>query len=175
MKELRFVPPHQTSPPLTLNEAQVSIVLAAVSGGMLEIGENLILLSTEPARLALLKNADLLQMVRLERAAIPIDLMSYSPQDGQPREFLLHEDRRQTMLAVFNWTDRPRSHKFSFAHLGLPPGGRVQGFRCLEPRRLRGLKRRRSSTSGPGSALGAFNQDYRHLHSSASPRVRPQI
>ncbi len=120
----------QKAPP-TFDEAQVSIVLAALSGGMFEIGDNLILLATEPARLALLKNADLLQMVHLGRAATPIDLMSYRPQDEQPSVFLLHENKRQTMLAVFNWTDQPRSHKFSLASLNLPAGGAYKAFDAL--------------------------------------------
>jgi alpha-galactosidase len=119
-KEVR---PHQKTPPLTLNEAEVSIVQAALSGGMYEIGDNLPLLASEPARLALLKNADLLHIVHLRRAATPIDLMSYSPQDGQPSELLLREDKRQTMLAVFNWTDQPRSHELSLSALGLTAAG----------------------------------------------------
>jgi alpha-galactosidase len=115
-KEVR---PHQKTPPLTLDEAEVSIVQAALSGGMYEIGDNLPLLASETPRLALLKNADLLQIVHLERTATPIDLMNYSPQDGQPSEFLLREDKRHTMLAVFNWTDHPCSHKFRLSTLGL--------------------------------------------------------
>jgi hypothetical protein len=125
------VPPHPKTPPLSLNEAQVSIVLAALSGGMFEIGDNLVLLSKEAARLALLKNAALLQMVRLGRAATPIDLMSYRPQDEQPSVFLLHENTRQTMLAVFNWTEQRRSHEFTLADLGLTAGGSYQAFDAL--------------------------------------------
>ncbi len=118
-------------PPLTVNEAQVSIVLAALSGGMYEIGDNLALFASEPARLALLKNADLLQMVHLGKAATPSDLMSYSPEDEQPSEFLLHENKRQTMLAVFNWTEKARSHQFSLSALGLPAGGSFKAFDAL--------------------------------------------
>lgn len=123
--------PHQVSAPLTLNEAQASIVLAALSGGMFEIGDNLPLLGTQPARLALLKNTGLLEIVRLERAATPVDLMSYSSQDGQPSIFLLRETNRQTMLAVFNWTDQPRSHQLSLADLGLPATGAYKAIDSL--------------------------------------------
>ncbi len=118
--------------PLTQNEAEVSIVLAALSGGMYEIGDNLALFASEPDRLSLLKNADLLQMVRLSRAATPIDLMTYSPLDEQPSEFLLHENKHQAMLAVFNWTDGPRSHQLNLADLSLPRGDSYKAFDALE-------------------------------------------
>ncbi len=108
--------------PLTLNEAQVSIALSAVSGGMYEIGDDLPTLGADPDRVALLKNPDLLQMARLGRAAIPLDLLAYRPEDEQPSVFLLREDARQSMLAVFNWTEQPRSHGFSLVELGFVPG-----------------------------------------------------
>jgi alpha-galactosidase len=106
--------------PLTLNEAQVSIALAAVSGGMFEIGDDLPTLGGDPERLALVKNPDLLAMVKLGRAALPLDLLTYSDKDGQPSAFLLREDQRQSILAVFNWTEHSRSHTFSFSDLKLP-------------------------------------------------------
>ena len=107
---------------LTLNEAQVSIVLAAVSGGMFEIGDDLPTLGSSPERLALVENRDLLQMARLGRAAVPLDLLSYREEDEQPSILFLREDARQAMLAVFNWTEQPRSHGLSLADLGLPAG-----------------------------------------------------
>ena len=108
--------------PATLNEAQVSIALAAVSGGMFEIGDDLPTLGSDPERLALVKNPDLLAMVKLGRAAVPLDLMTYTDKDEQPSVFLLREDRHQSMLAVFNWTERPSSHSFTLSDLNLPPG-----------------------------------------------------
>jgi alpha-galactosidase len=99
--------------PLTLNEAQVSIALAAVSGGMYEVGDDLPTLGDDADRVALLTNADLLTMAKMGRAALPVDLLTYLPEDEQPSVFLLHEDARQSILAVFNWTDKPRSHRFS--------------------------------------------------------------
>ena len=77
--------------PLTLNEAQVSIALAAVSGGMFEIGDDLPTLGSDPERLALVKNPDLLAMVKLGQAAVPLDLMTYTDKDEQPSVFLLRE------------------------------------------------------------------------------------
>lgn len=121
--------------PLTLQEAQMSIVLAAVSGGMYEIGDDLPTLAADPPRLALLENQELLQMVKLEQAAVPIDLMTYRTEDEQPSVFLLHEDRRQTMLVVFNWTEQPRSHAFSLADLNLPAGGSVEAYDVLDHNR----------------------------------------
>jgi alpha-galactosidase len=108
--------------PLTLNEAQVSIALAAVSGGMFEIGDDLPILGSDSDRVALIKNSDLLAMAKLGRAALPLDLLTYTDKDEQPSAFLLHEDRRQSILAVFNWTEQPSSHTFSLSDLKLPAG-----------------------------------------------------
>jgi alpha-galactosidase len=108
--------------PLTLNEAQVSIALAAVSGGMFEIGDDLPTLGSDPERVALVKNPDLLAMAKLGRAALPLDLLTYADKDEQPTAFLLREDQRQSILAVFNWTEQPRSRTFTFSDLKLPAG-----------------------------------------------------
>ena len=48
---------HESSKPATLDEAEVSISLAAVSGGMFEIGDNLPSLTKEPERLALIEES----------------------------------------------------------------------------------------------------------------------
>lgn len=104
---------------LSLDEAKVSIALAAVSGGMFEIGDDLPTLGAAPDRLELLLNADLLDMVHLSRASVPEDLMSYAPEDRQPSVFFLHEDATQSMLTVFNWTDQPRTRTIDLAALGL--------------------------------------------------------
>jgi alpha-galactosidase len=108
--------------PATLNEAQVSIALAAVSGGMFEIGDDLPTLGSDPERVALVKNSDLLAMVKLGHAALPLDLLTYKSQDEQPSIFLLREDQRQSILAVFNWTERPSSHTFTLSDLNLTAG-----------------------------------------------------
>ncbi len=118
--------------PLTLEEAQVSIVLAALAGGMYEIGDDLPTLGADPDRVALAENGDLLDMVRCRRAALPLDLMSYRPQDEQPSVFLLRENQHQTMLAVFNWTKEPRSHIFASADLGLHSGRAYQACDVLD-------------------------------------------
>jgi hypothetical protein len=106
---------------LSLAEAQVAIALAAVSGGMLEIGDDLPTLFQEPDRLALLKNRDLLDMTRYGHAAKPLDLMTYAPEDEMPSVFLLRESNRQSILAVFNWTEKEREHNFSLSDLFSSP------------------------------------------------------
>lgn len=102
---------------LTLDEAQVAIALAAVSGGMYEVGDDLPTLFLDADRMDLLKNADLLNMARYGHAAKPLDLMSYAPEDEMPSVFLLRESKRQSILAVFNWTEKEREHRFSLADL----------------------------------------------------------
>ena len=127
------VQPDQKSLPLTTSEAQMSIVLAAMSGGMYEIGDDLGLLAREPARLKLLENADLLHIVQLGRAAVPVDLMNYSPQDEQPSVFMLREENGKAILAVFNWTSHARSHRLSFSEMGLNADRSYQAFDLLTP------------------------------------------
>lgn len=105
--------------PLTLNEAEVSIALATIAGGTFEIGDDLPCLGADQERLALVTNKDLLRMVRLQRASVPLDLMSYSEEDKQPSIFLLHEDQRTSILTVFNWTEGERVHAFPLKELGL--------------------------------------------------------
>ncbi|AXC09783.1 Alpha-galactosidase [Acidisarcina polymorpha] len=114
---------HESTKPATLDEAEVSISLAAVSGGMFEIGDNLTSLTKDPVRLALIENPDLIQMIRLGKASVPIDLMTYAVEDEQPSIFLLKEDRRQSMLTVFDWTDKQRAHSIDLSAIGLPAAG----------------------------------------------------
>ena len=122
---------HQSKSGLTLNEAEVSIALSAVSGGMFEIGDDLPSLAADPERLALVENPDLVQIARLGRAAIPLDLMTYDPADEQPSVFFLHEDPRLAILTVFNWTEASRSHSFQLADLNIPSGDAVEAFDVL--------------------------------------------
>jgi hypothetical protein len=114
---------HNSTKPLTQDEAEVSIALAAVSGGMYEIGDDLPTLGSEPDRLALVQNQDLIDMVRLGKSSTPLDLMSYLPEDRQPSIFLLKESSRQNILTIFNWTEKARSHSVTLASLGLDASG----------------------------------------------------
>ena len=104
----------------SLATAQVSIALSAIAGGMYEIGDDLLVLNSEKDRLALVENRDLLNMAKAGRASTPVDLMTYDPEDGQPSLFLLRQTPRQSILTVFNWTDKPRSRSLSLIDLGLP-------------------------------------------------------
>jgi len=126
---------HEGAEPLTLDEAEVSIALAAVSGGMLEIGDNLPSLEGSPQRVALIENSDLIDMVRLGKAAVPQDLMSYADSDRQPSIFFLRESPRQSILAVFNWTEHATRHVISLASLGLSPAGDFRISDVLRPQR----------------------------------------
>ena len=119
--------------PLTLDEAKVSIALAAIAGGMYEIGDDLPTLGRDADRLALVKNQDLLNMTRLGHSSRPLDLMSYSPADEMPSLFLLRESKRQSIVTVFNWTEKPTQHKLDFeTALSLPVLGHNQVFDVFE-------------------------------------------
>ncbi|MGA8214738.1 MAG: PKD domain-containing protein [Candidatus Sulfotelmatobacter sp.] len=107
---------------ITLGAAEASIALSAVSGGMYEIGDDMLVLGSEKDRLALVENRDLLNMPKVGRASTPVDLMTYEPEDAQPSIFILREDQRQAILTVFNWTNTVRSHTLKLADLGLPAG-----------------------------------------------------
>jgi alpha-galactosidase len=119
--------------PLTLNEAQVSIALAAVSGGLFEIGDDLTTLGADPDRMALAKNRDLIHMTQLGRASVPLDLMSYAPEDEQPSIFLLKEDNRTSILTIFDWTEKPRTHTFNMPDFGLSSSHSYQITNILDP------------------------------------------
>src|ERR1039457_2401697 len=103
----------------SLATAQTSIALSAVAGGMYEIGDDLLVLDSEKDRLALVENRDFLNRAKAGRASTPVDLMTYDPEDGQPSIFLLRQSPRQSMLTIFNWTDRPRSRSLSLKELGV--------------------------------------------------------
>lgn len=124
---------HGGKHPLSLDEAKVSIALAAIAGGMYEIGDDLPILGADADRLALVKNEDLLNMSRLGGASRPLDLMSYAPEDEMPSTFLLQESKRVAMLTVFNWTEKPRERKLDLAgDLGLRSGGHNQVIDVLD-------------------------------------------
>ncbi len=107
---------------ISLGAAEASIALSAVSGGMYEIGDDMLILGSEKDRLALVENRELLNMAKVGRASMPVDLMTYEPEDAQPSIFILREDQRQAILTVFNWTNTARSHTLRLADLGLPAG-----------------------------------------------------
>jgi len=107
---------------ISLSAAEASIALSAVSGGMYEIGDDMLVLGSEKDRLALVENRELLNMAKVGPASTPLDLMTYQPEDEQPSIFFLREDQRQAILTVFNWTNTAHSHTLTLADLGLPAG-----------------------------------------------------
>jgi len=117
---------HTARKPISMDDAEVSIALAAVSGGMFELGDDLPLLSVQRERRALVENAGLLQMAKLGRVSLPLDLMTYRAEDEIPSVFFLKEDERLSMLTLFNWTEGARTHTFTLADLGLPEGDTYQ-------------------------------------------------
>ena len=114
---------HEGKAPLTLDEAKVAISLAAVTGGMFEIGDNLPSLQDAPNRVALLQNRDLINMVKLGNASVPLDLMTYPEDEIHPSVFFLKESKRQKILTVFNWTEKRRTKTITLSDLGLDAKG----------------------------------------------------
>jgi len=119
--------------PVSLTGAQASIALSAVSGGMYEIGDDLLTLGSEKDRLALVENPDLLNIPKIGRASKPLDLMSYDPEDEQPSIFFLQESPRQAILTVFNWTKTSQSHMLKLTDLGLPAEHTFTAVDVLDP------------------------------------------
>jgi hypothetical protein len=124
----------------SLETAQTSIALSAIAGGMYEIGDDLLVLSSEKDRLALVENRDLLNMAKAGRASTPVDLMTYEPEDGQPSVFLLRQSPRQSILTVFNWTDKPRTRSLNLRDLGIPVTSTMVATRVLDSNAVFGLE-----------------------------------
>ncbi len=120
---------------MTLDEARASIAMAALSGGMYEIGDDLPSLGGDRERLLLVENYDLLNMARLSRAARPMDLMSFLPEDEQPSIFVLEESRHYSVVAVFNWTNQPRTHHLRLKDLGIEMRGPVTAYDVFDQTR----------------------------------------
>jgi alpha-galactosidase len=127
---------HESKKPATLDEARVSIALAAVSGGMFEIGDALPSLSKAPERLALIQNQELIRMIRLGRASLPLDLMNFSVEDEQPSIFFLKENDRQSILTIFNWTNKEKDRSIDLTTAGLPATGQYQVTDVLDNHKI---------------------------------------
>jgi alpha-galactosidase len=110
---------HGGAKSLTLDEAKVSIALSAVSGGLYEDGDDLPTLGESADRMALVENRDLLDVARLGRASIPLDLMSYAAADLQPSIFFLKQTSHQSIVTIFNWSEKSSRHALTRALLGL--------------------------------------------------------
>jgi hypothetical protein len=95
--------------------------------------------------------------------------MDYLPEDEQPSIFYLHEDPRQSILTVFNWTDKPRTHTLHLADFGFP----VHGAKVLDV-----LTDGRVPLGGDGT-LGveqpAHSVRVFKLQSAAAPPLHPTV
>jgi len=109
------------SPQLTPDEARVMITIAALSGGVFMLSDDL---ETLPAdRLALLRNANVLGLVG-GPAAEPVHLFSAPEREAQdhwfasPQElpplWVRSEADGSKIVAVYNWTDSTRPYRLHF-------------------------------------------------------------
>jgi alpha-galactosidase len=109
------------APQLTPDEARVMITIAALSGGVFMLGDDLETLP--PDRLALLRNANVLGLVG-GPAAEPVHLFSApereasdhwfaSPQELPPL-WVRPDGDGSTIVAIYNWTDSERPYRLHF-------------------------------------------------------------
>jgi alpha-galactosidase len=161
---------HEGKNAATLDEARVSISLAAVSGGMFEIGDDLPSLSRDPERLALIENPDLVNMIRLGKASRPLDLMTYSAEDGQPSIFFLKEDPRQSILTVFNWSDKQTDHSIDLASAGLAANGQYAVTDVLDAKDVPTLNGNTLVLHQPGHSVRVMK-----IIDTQVPAARPEV
>lgn len=164
---------HGNRVPLTVEEAEASIALSALSGGMFEIGDDLPTLGRSPERLSLVRNQDLIDMVQLGRAAVPVDLMSYRTEDEQPSIFLLKEDRRKSILAVFNWTDHVSSHTISAEQMDIQAGARYSATDVFRGTQL-AIENNRLSISQPQHSVRLIKVELPGI-SVAAPQIEARM
>jgi hypothetical protein len=110
------------APQLTPDEARVMITVAALSGGVFMLSDDLETLPAE--RLALLRNANVLGLVG-GPAAEPVHLFSAPEREAQdhwfasPQElpplWVRPEADGSTIVAVYNWTDSARPYRLAFS------------------------------------------------------------
>jgi alpha-galactosidase len=109
------------APQLTEDEARVMITIAALSGGLYMLSDDLETLPAE--RLALLRNPNVLQLVG-GQAGEPVHLFSAPEREAQDHWFSLPAElpplwvRREpgggAVVAIYNWSDQPRPYRLSF-------------------------------------------------------------
>src|SRR6202521_2278769 len=109
------------APQLTPDEARVMITVAALSGGVFMLSDDLETLPAE--RLALLRNANVLGLVG-GPAAEPVHLFSAPEREAQdhwfasPQElpplWIRPDTDGSTIVAVYNWSDAARPYRLHF-------------------------------------------------------------
>ena len=129
------------SPQLTPDEARLMITIAALSGGVYMLGDDL---ETLPAdRLALLRNPNILDLVG-GPAAEPVHLFSAPEREAQDHWFASPQElpplwvRREpdggAIVAVYNWSDTARSYRLRFTEAA-GSGGAFSVVDLWSPRR----------------------------------------
>jgi alpha-galactosidase len=163
------------SPQLTLDEAQVMITIAALSGGIFMLSDDLETLPAE--RLALLRNPNLLGLVG-GLAAEPVHLFTAPEREAQdhwfasPQElpplWVRKEADGRIIVAIYNWSDSVRPYRLHFSEVtdgggtfavadlwSARRGGRALGVKTdtmrltLPPHSVRLLKMEPAARSGP--------------------------
>src|SRR5205823_7852854 len=110
------------APQLTPDEARLMITIAALSGGIFMLGDDL---ETLPAdRLALLRNPNVLGLVG-GPAAEPVHLFSAPEREAQDHWFAFPQElpplwvRRDAdggaVVAIYNWSDSARPYRLHFS------------------------------------------------------------
>jgi len=163
------------APQLTPDEARVMITVAALSGGIFMLSDDLETLPAE--RLALLRNPNVLGLVG-GPAAEPIHLFSAPEREAHDHWFAFPQElpplwvRRETdgsaVVAVYNWSDSARPYRLHFSEVteasgafavtdlwSSRRGGRALGVKTgalrltLPPHSVRLLKMRPAAEAGP--------------------------
>jgi alpha-galactosidase len=109
------------APQLTPDEARLMITVAALSGGVFMLGDDLETLP--PERLALLRNPNVLGLIG-GPAAEPVHLFSAPEREAQdhwfaapnelPPLWVRPEADGTTVVALYNWTDSARPYRLNF-------------------------------------------------------------
>jgi melibiase-like protein/alpha galactosidase C-like protein len=112
------------APQLTPDEARVMITVAALSGGVFMLSDDLETLPAE--RLALLRNANVLGLVG-GPAAEPVHLFSAPEREAQdhwfasPQElpplWVRPDSDGSTIVAIYNWSDSARPYRLHFSEV----------------------------------------------------------
>jgi len=112
------------SPQLSLDEARVMVTVAALSGGIFMLSDDLDTLP--PERLALLRNVNLLALAG-GPAAEPRNLFAAPEREARdhwfafpqelPPVWVRPEANGRAVVAVFNWSDQPRPYLLRFVEV----------------------------------------------------------
>jgi alpha-galactosidase len=106
----------------TTDEARTWITVAALTGGLLQLGDDLLLLRRFPERYKMITNPEIIKINRMGKIAFPVDLMDFESEKDIPRFWHLRESDGSDILAIFNWRDQPETASLPLTRIGLDPG-----------------------------------------------------